>query len=231
MASPNQPNNPQQPPVPTMTSASMVPPLEEVPLRPFGAPADELAEDIVARPLGAPDFANDVKPFLVNPNLHPRWIFTDRRRFSQAIAQGWRVAKKADLKPGYAKLSPFEAEGGTKYINGDLILMLIDRKIYLGALRYKHQVAAAFADAAVQRRISAGRAVSDLGGDVAAANQSRIRQGADPVMTVFTPGAADLPGVMSNPANAAKELGRIGNAGRDTGTLASLAQQVDPNKT
>lgn len=222
----SQPTQP-QPPVPTMTSASMIPPLEPVePRSPYARP-DELAEDITARPLGAPDFANDVKPFLANQNLHPRWIFTDRRRFSQAIAQGWRVAKKADLKPGYAKLSPFEAEGGTKYINGDLILMLIDRKIYLGALRYKHDVAAAFADAAVQKRISAGRAINDLGASVAAANQHRARQGADPVMTVFTPGAADLPGVMADPNNASKELNRIGHAARDMGTLADLAQQVD----
>ena len=230
MDSQNKPQPQIKPPVPTMTSASMIPPLEPVePPNPRALP-DELSEDIVARPLGAPDFANDVKPYLANPNLYPRWIFTDRRRFSQACAQGWRVAKKSDLKPGYARLNPFEAEGGTKYINGDLILMLIDRKIYLGALRYKHDVAAAFADAAVQRRISAGRAVNDLDATVAAANQQRARQGADPVMSVFTPGAADLPGVMSNPDVAAKELGRIGGS-RDTGTLADLAARVDETKT
>jgi hypothetical protein len=196
----------------------MVPP-DPTPTNPHVAA--ELAEDIVARPLTLPDFV-DVP--LTNPNLVGRWIFTDRRRFSQAKAQGWRVAKKTDIKPGY--LSPYEEEGGTKYVNGDLILMVIDRKIYLGALRYKHQVAAAFADAAVQRRISAGRAVNDLGGDVALANQRRAAAGADPLMTVFTPGAADLPGVMSNPAVAGKELGRMGGS-RETGTLADLAKQVD----
>jgi hypothetical protein len=218
MASPNPQQPANAPAVPTMTTASMVPP-DPTPVNPHKAA--ELAEDIVARPLTLPDFV-DVP--LVNPSLAARWIFTDRRRFSQAKAQGWRVAKKTDLKPGY--LSPYEEEGGTKYVNGDLILMVIDRKIYLGALRYKHQVAAAFADAAVQRRISAGRAVNDLGGDVAAANLARQRQGADPVMTVFTPGAADLPGVMSNAGVAAKEIGRIGGS-RETGTLADLAKQVD----
>jgi len=180
-----------------------------------------MADDIVARPLTLPDFV-DVP--LVNPGLVARWIFTDRRRFSQAKAQGWRVAKKTDVKPGY--LSPYEEEGGTKYVNGDLVLMVIDRKIYLGALRYKHQVAAAFADAAVQRRISAGRAVNDLGSEVAAVNQARMQRGADPAMTVFTPGAADMPGVMSNAGVAAKELGRMGGT-RETGTLADLAKQVD----
>jgi len=223
MESPKQPANATgsipTPAVPTMTSASLIPP-DPTPLHRPGIPA-ELQEDIVARPMTLPDFV-DVP--LVNPNLAARWIFTDRRRFSQAKAQGWRVAKKTDVKPGY--LSPYEEEGGTKYVNGDLILMVIDRKIYLGALRYKHQVAAAFADAAVQRRISAGRAVNDLGSEVAAVNAQRARQGADPLMTVFTPGAADLPGVMADPAVAGKELGRMGGS-RETGTLADLAKQVD----
>lgn len=214
------PNNIQGPAVPTMTTASLVPPEPPRPRDP--RVAAELAEDIVARPMTMPDFI-DVP--LVNPNLAARWMFTDRRRFSQAKAQGWRVAKKTDVKAGF--LSPYEEEGGTKYINGDLILMVIDRKIYLGALKYKHQVAAAFADAAMQRRIAAGRAVNELGGTVAAVNAHRAAQGADPVMSVFTPGAADLDGVMAKPGVAGKELGRIGNAGRDMGTLADLAKSAD----
>jgi len=210
-----------------MTSASLIQPLEPIPVR-NPRQIEELQEDIVARPLGAPDFANDVKPFLVNPNLHPRWIFTDRRRFAQATAQGWRVCKKQDLKPGYAKLTPFEEEGGTKYINGDLILMLMDRKIYLGAVRYKHQVAAAYSDAAMQRRISAGKAVSELGTTVAAVNRQRVASGADPAMTVFTPGAADFAGtVLENSSAAAKEAARLGNSGPpDMGSLADLARDA-----
>jgi len=179
-------------------------------------------------PLTLPDFANDVRPFLVNPNLWPRWIFTDRRRFAQAKAQGWRVAQKRDLKPGYANLTPYEEEGGTKYINGDLILMLIDRKRYLGALRYKHQVAAALSDAAVQRRIAAGKAVNELGSTVAAVNQNRVAHGADPVMTVFAPGVSDLHDtVLGQPGVQAKEMGRLGNAARDMGTGADLAAGID----
>lgn len=215
----------QKPPVPTMTSASLIPPLEPPPQRDPRAPADELGADITARPLTLPDFANDIKPYLRNQNLWPRWIFTDKRRYAQAKAQGWRNAVQADFKPGYS--SPYVEEGGTKYINGDLILMLIDRKIYLGALKYKHQVAAALSDAAVQRRISAGKAVNELGSTVAAVNQRRAAEGADPVMTVFAPGVADLHStVLGKPGVEAKELGRMGGT-RDMGSLADLAKDAE----
>jgi hypothetical protein len=216
-----------KPPVPTMTTASLIPAMPP-PRNPYAAP-EEFAEDIIAMPLGALDFANDVKPFLTNKNLHPRWIFTDRRRYTQALAQGWRNAKQTDFVSGYTKLSPFTIEGGTKYINGDLILMLIDRKIYLGALRYKHQVAASLADAASLKAISAGKAVNELGSTVAAANQKRAASGDDPVMTVFTPGQADISHtVLGQAGNAAKELGRLGNDGsRDTGSLQDLADKSD----
>jgi hypothetical protein len=190
--------------------------------------APELDDDIVARPMTLPDFVNVP---LASPNLAARWIFTDPRRFAQAKAQGWRVAKKTDVKPGYASLTPYEEEGGTKYINGDLILMVIDRKIYLGALRYKHQVAAALSDAAVQRRLSAGAAMSEMGSTVAAVNQRRVAAGGEPIMSVFAPGVADLGDtVLGKTGVAGKELGRMGGA-RDTGSLADLASQADASKT
>ena len=206
---------------PTMTNRSLIP--DAVARGGYVVP-DELGEDITALPLGAPDFAMDVKPHLMNPGLWPRWIFTDRRRFAQATAQGWRVAKKSDLKPGYAKMTPFEEEGGTKYINGDLILMLIDRKIYLGALRYKHQVAAALSDAAIQRTVAANKASTELGQSVVGAvNRQRMAQGGDPVMTVFTPGAADLDQTPLGTAKGAKEINRLGPVGKvDMGTGADL---------
>lgn len=210
---------------PTMTNASLIPQLEQSPVRGGLQRPLELDDDIQARPLTLPDFVNVE---LANPNLSARWIFTDRRRFAQAKAQGWRVARKADLKPGYASLNPYEEEGGTKYLNGDLILMVIDRKVYLGALRYKHQVAAALSDAAVQRRLAAGKAVNEMGSTVAAVNQRRVAQGGDPVMTVFAPGVADLNDTVLG-ANAGKEMGRLGNdGGRDMGTLADLASQAKP---
>jgi hypothetical protein len=214
----------------TLTNTMTIPKLEDI-TSPTGDPrlriADELAEDIVARPLTLPDFANDVKPFLVNPNLWPRWIFTDKRRYAQAKAQGWRNCVRADLKPGYANLSPYSEEGGTKYINGDLILMLIDRKIYLGALRYKHQVAAALSDVAVQRTVSAKQAAADLGDAAATLNQRRMAAGHDPLITTFVPGAADLKEtVLGEPGVASKELGRIGQAGRDMGSMADLQKDL-----
>lgn len=214
-----------QPPVPTMTNESLIPPLEPTQVRGGHQRPLELDDDIVARPMTLPDFVNVP---LANPNLSARWIFTDRRRFAQAKAQGWRVAKTTDIKPGYASLSPFAEEGGTKFINGDLILMVTDRKIYLGALRYKHQVAAALSDAAVQRRLSAGQAVNEMGSTVAAVNQKRVAQGQDPVMSVFAPGVADLSDtILGQPGVASKEGARLGGS-RDTGTLADLANQVRP---
>lgn len=214
-------------PVPTMTNESLIPALEVPEVRGGMQRAAELDDDIVARPLTMPDFINVP---LANPNLSARWIFSDRRRFAQAKAQGWRVAKKSDIKLGYQSLTPYEEEGGTKYINGDLVLMVIDRKIYLGALRYKHQVAAALSDAAIQRRVTAQRAVSDMGGVVAAVNQQRVAQGADPVMTVFAPGVADLKDtVLGQPGVASKEGARLGHDGPvDTGTLSELASQAKP---
>lgn len=220
---------PNKPPVPTMTSASMIPPLEEIPPPQLYQPADELAEDLVAKPLGGPDFATDVKPFMKNPDLYPRWIFTDRRRYAQAKSQGYRNATSNDLKPGFARLNPFLAEGGTKIINGDLILMVIDRRIYLGALKYKHQVAAALSDAAVQRKISAQKGQAAMGPVVNAVNQQRAAQGKRPVLETFAPDETDVPnpGVLAKPDIANKELGRIGEAGRDMGSLADLAREAE----
>ncbi len=202
----------QAPAVPTMTSASLIPPAPEVPPINGRYPA-ELSEDITAMPLAAPMFS-DIP--LKNDQRIGRWIFTDRRRFAQALAQGWVVTKPTDVKPGY--VSPYAAEGGTKYINGDLIHMHIDRKRYLGALKYKHQVAAALADSAVQKRVNQQRAQADMGGTVAAVNAMREAQGKRPAMEAFVPGQDDLPdgklpGVMGADAVAQKELGRLGHEG------------------
>lgn len=197
---------------PAMTSASAIPPLEErrrMPLPP------ELGEDIVARPLIAPDFIMDIKKYMVNPNLWPRWIFTDRRRYSQALSQGWRPAKATDFKPGFAKLSPYSEEGGTKFINGDLILMLIDRRAYLGALRHNHDIAMGFTDANMAKRMSAKKAEDAMGPQVNALNKWLERQGKRPAMEVFDPHdeMADLKGAPDS---------RIGEGPRDMGKLADL---------
>lgn len=210
------------PPVPTMTNTSVLEPLER---RDPKAPPEELAQDIEAKPLTLPEFANDVQPYLLNQGLAPRWIFTDRRRYAQAKAQGWRNCMRQDLKPGYARLNPFEEEGGTKFINGDLILMLIDRKRYLGALRYKHEMAARLAMPQVQRKVSQQIAQQELGSQVAAMNRTREVQGRDPLMQVYDPDAeagrqVELPQT---------ELGRLGqHKGKpDTGKMGDLNKKEE----
>src|SRR6266566_6913894 len=85
--------------------------------------APELDDNIIARPLIMPDFVN-VKP--KSPDVSFRWIefkARDGLRYSQALAQGWTNVTIHDVTPGV--LSPYVREGGTKFINGDLILMKI----------------------------------------------------------------------------------------------------------
>jgi hypothetical protein len=206
---------------PTMTSRSI---LEPVFRRDPKAPPEELGDDIEAKPLSMPEFTNDVQPFLVNQSLAARWIFTDRRRYAQAKAQGWRNCTRQDLKPGYAQLNPFEEEGGTKLINGDLILMLIDRKRYLGAKKYKHEMAARLANPGVARKVSAQKANAEMGPQVAAMNRQREMQGKAPLMEVYDPGndaaMVDVP---------QSEIGRLGqHRGKpDTGKLGDLNKKED----
>lgn len=230
-------DEPITPETPTMTSASTIPPIDEDQIDAawqvrgrqarYGRVAPELGEDIVARPLVLPDFMMDVQRHLANPNLWPRWIFSDRRRYAQACAQGWRNARQSDFKPGFMQLSPYSEEGGTKYVNGDLILMLIDRRIYLGALRHKHQVAANFSDVSIAKRVSAQKAQAAMGAEVNAYNKWMERQGKRPAMEVFDPAEEpeNFKGVMADPAVAAKEISRVGNeTTRDTGFLSDLAK-------
>jgi hypothetical protein len=167
----------------------------------------ELDDSIVAGPLVDPDFANVIP---ANPNVSFRWInykAGDGLRFAQAQAQGFIVATKADVKHG---ADPYIREGGSKYVNGDLILMKIDRKRYLGALKHKHRVAAALADDSIQRTLSARRAASDL------ANAGANNRAVAGKMSVFTPDAADL---QHTPfADGMKEFSRLGSDGPvDTG--------------
>lgn len=215
-----------------MTNETLIPQLEDIAMPPGWTPAPELSDDIVARPMVMPSFANmPPEKYLANPTLTARWIFSDKRRFAQAKSQGWRVAVKTDVVARFQ--TAFEAyaeEGGTKFINGDVILMVIKRDIYLGALKYKHKVAAALSDAAVQRRVSGAKAAHEMGETVAAVNRQRAARGAEPVMTVFTPGAADLNDTVLAGGNAAKELGRLGNAARDTGSISDLVKEAEQQK-
>jgi hypothetical protein len=196
-----------------MTTAQAIPkdPVE-VPYNPFSR-APELGDDIVAAPLVMPDFIN-VPP--ARPDIAFRWInykAGDGLRFTQAQAQGWAVAQAIDVKGNY--LTPYKKEGGSKYINGDLILMKIDKKRYLGALKYKHQVAAALADDSILRTLSAKRAASDLA--AAGANRDYFKG----KITTFTPDAGDL---SHTPLADAKELSRLGNRG---GMMPDMGSSTD----
>lgn len=167
--------------------------------------APELDEAIIARPLVLPDFAN-VKA--ISPEVSLRWIefkAQDGMRFSQAQAQGWQVATATDIVDG-AK-SPYKQDGGSKLINGDLILMKMSRPKYLGALKYKHQIAAALNDPSILKTVSAQKATQAL------ANAGAARKDVQGKITVFTPGAADLTNTpLSTPAGA-NEVARLGNSG------------------
>ena len=185
----------------TMTSASIVPELPEPRVRrPI---AEELASDIQARPLVMPDFIH-IKPSATSRNLSFRWIFNDVRRVSQCKAQGWRVAKASDIEAG--QLSPYNKDGGQSFINGDLILMCIGRDLYLGALKYKHEVAAKYSDPGVINTISARQAATELG----KAGAARLGNDAlnQPKMVAFTPDGTDIANLPNN-----AEQTRIGHDG------------------
>jgi hypothetical protein len=207
----------QSPPtkVPTLTTEAAIP--KEPEQTPYTV-APELDDSIVAAPLVMPDFIN-VPP--ANPNIAFRWInhkAGDGLRFSQAQAQGWVVANEKDVKANH--LTPYRRDGGTKFVNGDLILMKIERKKYLGALKYKHQVAAALADDSILRTLSAKRAASDLA--AAGANRNYFRG----KISTFTPEAADLSHTPL--ADAGMELGRLGHVGApDIGTGGSINTSGD----
>lgn len=168
-------------------NATMVNPIPPDPTIRRGNPAPELDEMLEARPLVEPDFINVPA---ANPDTSFRWIEFKARdgfRFHQALAQGWLVATRTDVKPGY--LSPYTREGGSKFINGDLILMKISRQRYLGALKYRHQISAAMSDPSVLKAISVKQGEASIANDV-------MRAGPDSrgmaKLGVFAPGAADL---------------------------------------
>lgn len=120
----------------TMTTQNAIP-------KPPAAPKSATVEtdEIVARPLQMPDFVS-LKP--KNKNIRLRWInFKVGRdqstlRYDQALAQGYENAHVSDLvscPQAYIK------DGGSKVINGDVILMKIGRAAYDGAKLYNRQKA------------------------------------------------------------------------------------------
>lgn len=149
--------------------------------------AAELADNITARSLAVPDFIN-VKT--KNPNLSFRWInfkAGDGLRYSQAQAQGWQNATYADCAIAGEDIPEVYKKDG-KIINGDVILMKIDRATYLGALKNKHNQALHLAGHSGHHQEAARRVGQEIGG---------IPKEATGKISVFQPSAADLTKIAS----------------------------------
>lgn len=102
---------------------------------PEAAPVIE-DETIVAKPLGDIDLMNLVPS---NPNIAIRGINRSAgggQRYDQALSQGFVPCSPADILD-----CPKSFKRDGKVINGDLIFMKIDRKEYLGALKFNEQKA------------------------------------------------------------------------------------------
>lgn len=118
---------------PAITSANAAAP-------PHPDPLPVVDDAIVARPLVDPDFTN-VQPR--SPGVRLRWVNrihgNEGRggRFEQAKASGFRPATVNDIKTEIS--SHMKVNGSIIY--GDLILMVIDRKLYDGALKFNEQQA------------------------------------------------------------------------------------------
>lgn len=156
------------------------PPVEQV----IGHPElGEMDDSLFARPLNNPDF-EQVLP--KNPNLRFRWINRDAPegrsiRFSQAQTQGFVPAIPSDVKnPDVVK--PYLRDG--HYINGDIILMKIDRRAYDGALRYNRDRALRLGSKAVQapRDVIQGKAEASIQEGSARAPKSQLEK-----VSLFTP--------------------------------------------
>lgn len=128
---------------PTITSKNIPIPQPPPPPSAPAAPATstvvvETDDNIVAKPLQQPDFVN-LKPR--NPNIAFRWVNRAAgggQRLDQMTAMGFALAVPTDV----VNLPPSLFRDG-RIINGDLVLMKIDRKAYQGALKYNQQRALA----------------------------------------------------------------------------------------
>lgn len=123
---------------PTLTSANLP---SSTPNSVTTSPSQQhemLSDDqIVAKPLIDPDFTN-LKP--KNPNYVFRWVNRvagSGARFEKMKASGFRVANYNDV----AGEIPSHFKKDNAIINGDLILTIIDRKSYVGALKHNQEKA------------------------------------------------------------------------------------------
>lgn len=130
---------PQQPvKQPTITSKNLPPTVPSSTTQSPSEQAQTLSDDqIVARPLIDPDFTN-LKP--KNPNYVFRWVNRvagGGSRFEKMKASGFRVATYSDVSGDV----PEHFKKNNSIINGDLILTIISRELYVGALKHNEQKA------------------------------------------------------------------------------------------
>jgi len=106
---------------------------------------DLFDETIVAKPLSMGEGFFNLKPKspeVLLRAINMKVITADgpsSLRYDQAHSQGYVNATPADIKGTVSEM--FVKDGGTKIVNGDLILMKISRADYRAALKYKDQTA------------------------------------------------------------------------------------------
>jgi hypothetical protein len=120
----------------TMTS-------QNLPGAPVFSTSDDPYPHVEARPLNLPDFVN-LKP--KNPLNSLRWVNRvagEGQRLDEMIFAGFKPAtpEEITMPDGSPILKSFVRDG--KVIRGDLIAMLISRKIYEGALKHNFMRATA----------------------------------------------------------------------------------------
>ncbi len=145
-------------------------------------------ETIEARPLVLPDYT-DLRPR--NPLLQFRWVNRvagEGQRMYQMEAMGFiKVTSKDVVGPDGKPVPDYLIKNG-QIVYGDLVLMKISRKAYLGALKYNEQRAVArISEAAFLKR--ARKIVSEelKKGGAGAGAQAEIAQ----KITTFVPGQAE----------------------------------------
>lgn len=162
----------------TMTTADARPAVvTDLPLE----PSLVAEEGIVARPLTNPDFTEQVK--LKNPGLAMRWV--NRVAASGGRAEQMRFSGFRNAVPGTDVEAPPYMKRDNAIIYGDLILMVIDRKLLEGALLYNRQRATE----RVRRTDVTEKSKSTLRNEIAA--QGGASSELQRKLQMFAPGAAD----------------------------------------
>lgn len=132
---------------PTITSKNVPTPAPALsPSAPAPAPPEVVPSyaDIEAKPLRAPNFINLVP---INPNVSIRWgnrsvgVKESTMRYDELIAMGFVPAEPKDVKTSNGLPCPPSLVKDNRVFYGDVILLKIARKDYIGALKWNEQSA------------------------------------------------------------------------------------------